>query len=115
MMDELNRAIAYFEDAIRESDEIIAECSPALQKELTEQKNYFIVALAAMHSADLKNGLQKMGKWNKTQGEILNWECSACGFQTGEPWADPNTLGRLAYCPHCGCQMPAATKGGEKS
>ena len=107
-MDELNRSIAYFEDAIRESDEIIAECSPALQKELTEQKNYFIVALAAMHRADPKKGLQKMGKWNKTQGEILNWECSVCGFQTGEPWADPNTLGRLAFCPHCGCQMPAA-------
>ncbi len=37
-MKKLEQAIAYFEDAIRESDEIIAECSEALQKELTEQK-----------------------------------------------------------------------------
>ena len=32
-MTKLEQAIAYFEDAIRESDEIIAECSEALQKE----------------------------------------------------------------------------------
>lgn len=106
-MDELDQAIAYFEDAILEPDKIITECSLTLQKELLEQKRYFEVALASMH--------RKKGRWNKTQGEILNWECSACGFQTAEPWTDPNTLGRLAYCPHCGCQMPAATKGGEKS
>ena len=45
---ELEQAIAYFEDAIRESDEIIAECSEALQKELMEQKKHFEVALEAM-------------------------------------------------------------------
>lgn len=37
-MTKLEQVIAYFEDAIRESDEIIAECSEALQKELMEQK-----------------------------------------------------------------------------
>ena len=47
-MKELEQAIAYFEDAIRESDEIIAECSEALQKELTEQKKHFEVALKIM-------------------------------------------------------------------
>jgi len=47
-MKKLEQAIAYFEDAIRESDEIIAECSEALQKELTEQKGHFEVALEAM-------------------------------------------------------------------
>ena len=40
-MKKLEQAIAYFEDAIRESDEIMAECSEALQKELTEQKKCF--------------------------------------------------------------------------
>ncbi len=42
-------AIRYFEEAIQESDEIITECSPLLQKELTEQKEYFINALSALH------------------------------------------------------------------
>lgn len=46
-------AIAYFEDAIRESDEIIADCTPALQAELEEQKGYFAVALEAMRRAPL--------------------------------------------------------------
>lgn len=47
-MKKLEQAIAYFEDAIKESDEIIAECSEKLQKELTEQKKHFEVALDAM-------------------------------------------------------------------
>lgn len=44
-------AIAYFDDAVRESDEIIAECSPALQKELSEQKAHFELALEVMRRA----------------------------------------------------------------
>lgn len=40
-MDELNQAIAYFEDAIRESDEIISECSPALQKRVGRAETAF--------------------------------------------------------------------------
>jgi len=47
-MTKLEQAIAYFEDAIRKSDEIIAECSEALQKELIEQKKHLEVALEAM-------------------------------------------------------------------
>ena len=47
-MTKLEQAIAYFENAIRESDEIIAECSEALQKDLMEQKKHFEIALEAM-------------------------------------------------------------------
>ena len=49
-MDKYQAAIAYIEDAVRESDEIIAECSPALQAELTEQKQHFVVALDALRA-----------------------------------------------------------------
>jgi hypothetical protein len=45
---EVMNAIAYFEDAVKESDEIINDCSLELQKELTEQKEHFIVALEAL-------------------------------------------------------------------
>jgi len=48
VMTKLEQAIAYFEDAIRESDEIIAECSEALQKELMDQKKHFEIALKIM-------------------------------------------------------------------
>jgi|GEM_PF-3916992 hypothetical protein len=44
-MSEIEKAIAYFEDAVKESDEIIGDCSEALQAELTEQKQHFAVAL----------------------------------------------------------------------
>jgi len=47
-MKKLEQAIAYFEDAIKESDEIIFECSEKLQKVLTEQKKHFEVALKIM-------------------------------------------------------------------
>lgn len=49
-MNKYQQAITYFEDAVRESDEIIDECSPALQAELIEQKNHFIVALDVMRA-----------------------------------------------------------------
>ena len=45
---QLRDAIAYFEDAIRESDAIIDRCSPQLAQELTDQKQHFLVALAAL-------------------------------------------------------------------
>jgi len=45
-------AIKYFEEAIQESDEIIAECTPALQAELANQKEHFVVALSALREKD---------------------------------------------------------------
>lgn len=42
------KAIAYFEDAVKESDELINDCSPNLQKELTAQKEHLIIALTAL-------------------------------------------------------------------
>ncbi|MEN6391044.1 MAG: hypothetical protein ABFD04_11565 [Syntrophomonas sp.] len=47
-MDKFEQAIAYFEDAVKESNEIIADCSPDLQAELTRQKGHFVVALEAL-------------------------------------------------------------------
>jgi hypothetical protein len=47
-MEKVKSAIVYFEDAVRESDEIISEASDDLKKELTEQKEHFVVALAAL-------------------------------------------------------------------
>jgi hypothetical protein len=45
-----DKAIAYFEDAVRESDEIISDCSEALQTELTEQRWHFVTALSALRA-----------------------------------------------------------------
>lgn len=45
---EIVAAIAYFEDAIQESDGILSKCSPALRAELTEQRRHFVAALEAL-------------------------------------------------------------------
>jgi hypothetical protein len=65
---EIENAIAYFEDAVKESDEIINDndCSPELQKELTKQKEHFIVALSALHKKAEKPSAAEEVKRNCT-------------------------------------------------
>ena len=53
----LESAIEYFEDVIFESNEIIADCSADLKKELSKQKNHFVVALEAMRTLREAGGL----------------------------------------------------------
>ena len=70
-MKKLEQAIAYFEDAIKESEEIIVECSEKLQKELTEQKKQFEVALKIMK------------KWNGEGEDYQINFCPICGRKLG--------------------------------
>jgi len=83
-MKKLEQAIAYFEDAIRESDEIIAECSEALQKELTEQKGHFEVALEAMkqlfHTTQYEGGKTWLGMQEKKEVKLTNENSIKCNY-----------------------------------
>lgn len=83
-MDKYQEAIAYFEDAVRESDEIIAECSPALQSELTEQKQHFVVALET-----LRVEAERM-----VNGYDTCYACTPCEYQSLKP-PQPLTLEQL--------------------
>lgn len=47
-LEKAKQAAAYFEDAVRESDLIIVDCSDQLAAELAEQKEHFVVALEAL-------------------------------------------------------------------
>lgn len=47
-MKEIEKAKEYFEDAVRETDEIIEDCSKALQEELLKQKTHFVTALKVL-------------------------------------------------------------------
>lgn len=71
-MDELSQAIAYFEEAIRESGEIISECSHDLQKELTEQKRHFEVALGAMRRPVRENKPLTLDRLRQMDEEQVN-------------------------------------------
>ena len=47
-MNDIDKAIEYLSDAVTETNEIISECSTALQAELIEQKRHFEVAISAL-------------------------------------------------------------------
>lgn len=85
-MSKYDEAIKYFEDAIQESDEIIADCTPALQAELTNQREHFVVALSAL-----------LLQINKTHS------CSYCddGFTFWQTEIG-GSLPKVNYCPMCG-------------
>lgn len=83
------QAFAYFEDAIKESDEIIADYSPDLQAELTEQKGHFEVALAVLEKQVPKKVIP-----NKRISELC--KCPICKTELCSDDKD------LHYCPTCG-------------
>lgn len=91
-MNELKQAIVYFEDAIRESDEIIAECSERLQEELTEQKKHFVIALEAMRK-------QIPQKVIETPDKHKYGYCPVCG----RIYWDKCHVGN--YCDNCGQRL----------
>lgn len=91
-MKKLEQAIAYFEDAIRESDEIIAECSEKLQEELTEQKGHFEVALEALKK-------QISQKVVETPDKHKYGYCPVCG----RIYWDKCHVGN--YCDSCGQRL----------
>ncbi len=94
-MNEIKRAIAYFEDSIRASDEIIADCSPALQAELDEQKECFIVGVEALRSeAERSKGCE----YCNSRFGIASHHINEAGLQAGTK--------RVAnYCPMCGKRL----------
>lgn len=67
-------AITYFEDAIDETDEIIAECSEDLQVALMEQKEFFVTAVDVMKrfaaNKGLSDNLPKQAKAYRVANQI---------------------------------------------
>ena len=94
-MKRLEKAIAYFEDAIRESDEIIAECSEELQEELTEQKEHFVVALDAM--------------WRNIPAPVV--KAGIYGVGESCPHCKSEVKGMYFYCTVCGQKLTEAGEG----
>lgn len=64
-MTKLQAAIAYFEDAVQESDEIINDCSADLAAELTEQKAHFVLALEVLRCAQADDDAPGAPGWQQ--------------------------------------------------
>ena len=81
-MNEITTAIAYFEDAMRETDEIIEDCSPALRAELDEQKEHFTVGVEVLREqAERSRGCEHCRGWDKRCGANF---CPMCGRRLEE-------------------------------
>ena len=48
-----NKAIAYFEKVIRDTDQVLPHCSEALRAELLEQRGHYELALVALRTPEL--------------------------------------------------------------
>ena len=126
----IEEAIKWMEEAIQETTECFEECSPALQKELVEQKEVFELALTALRSmpkagepfhidrskwkpCEFCNGKTVLYQYTNSTKLFVNTfggaatlvtECNDC-----PPYADccmkdisANSAFRTKFCPECG-------------
>lgn len=109
-MGEYQAAIVYFEDAIRESDEIIEDCSPNLKAELIEQKEHFVEALDAMRAqaedekppvAQCEYKLHYPREEGYSDGHDRWFLCSNCN----ETWISIKEALEWSHCPYCGFEI----------
>ena len=106
-------AAKWLEETIQDTDTYFSSCSQALQKELDEQKEVFLLALTALRPAS-REQVEKVwrGEWINIDGEKvqvdkygqpLGWaQCSACGEYLTASDEYPCTG---HFCPNCGAPM----------
>ena len=103
-------AIKWLEETIQDTDTYWESCSAALQKELDEQKEVFLLALSALRPVS-REQVEKVwrGEWmgsgdGYADGELVydTWTCSECGHVIDEE-DDPDMLPQ--FCPKCYAAM----------
>lgn len=90
-------AVKWLEETIQDTDTYRESCSDALQKELDEQKEVFLVALSALRPVSREQVERMRGKW--IEDEYSFSHCSLCGYEQEEPELITQ------FCPHCGAPM----------
>ena len=105
-------AIKWLEETIQDTDKYWESCSEALQKELDEQKQVFLLALSALRPITREQVEKVRGEWIDIDGEkvpvdkygqTFGWAmCSACGEYLTASDEYPCTG---HFCPNCGAPM----------
>ena len=93
-------AAKWLEETIQDTDTYFSSCSEALQKELDEQKEVFLLALSALRPVS-REQVEKVwkGEWNNINPAVLkpgvSWvcRCAKCGC--------PQDY-KHNFCPNCG-------------
>ena len=87
-------AVKWLEETIQDTDTYWESCSDALQKELDEQKEVFLVALTALRPVS-REQVEKV--WNGCT-YCMNDICSLLNWKYGLDYVLPN----YKFCPMCG-------------
>lgn len=102
-------AAKWLEETIQDTDTYFSSCSEALQKELDEQKEVFLLALSALRPVS-REQVEKVwrGEWIVGEPNGLGFpiHCSRCGWGTDH--ADPRKwmdYGGHIFCGRCGAPM----------
>ena len=100
-------AAKWLEETIQDTDTYFSSCSEALQKELDEQKEVFLLALSALRPVSREH-VEKVwrGEWNYSHKTKIDGfdvvQCSKCGQEA-------LTLALYVkngnFCPYCGAPM----------
>lgn len=94
-------AIKWLEETIQDTDTYWESCSEALQKELDEQKEVFLMALTALRPVS-RERVEKVwrGEWKGVPKlGVYDMACSKCGYSTGIRFYSSE------FCPNCGAPM----------
>ena len=94
-------AIKWLEETIQDTDTYWESCSEALQKELDEQKEVFLLALTALRPVS-REQVEKVwrGEWKGVPKlGVYDMACSKCGYSPGIRFYSSE------FCPNCGAPM----------
>lgn len=97
-------AAKWLEETIQDTDTYFSSCSEALQKELDEQKEVFLLALAALRGPTKEMVERMRGEWmfpifgDQQDADDPRCQCSECG-------SIETPLARHRFCPSCGAPM----------
>ena len=94
-------AIKWLEEIVQDTDTYWGSCSKALQKELDEQKQVFLLALSALRPVSREQVEKMRGEWiieDAGDGDRRK-KCSLCNQPISGWW------GRDRFCANCGSPM----------
>lgn len=94
-------AIKWLEEIVQDTDTYWGSCSKALQKELDEQKQVFLLALSALRPVTREQVEKMRGEWiieDAGDGDRRK-KCSLCDQPISGWW------GRDRFCANCGAPM----------
>lgn len=108
-------AIKWLEETIQDTDTYWESCSEALQKELDEQKEVFLLALTALRPVSREQVEKMRGEWewfDETVGTPIDgyerewgWQCSKCKTVLPDEFDNPDDSPAMRFCQWCGAPM----------